>query len=108
MAGSGERRRVVHAYLTQGPCQRLREKAAGEDGANGEWCFADDVKTIVSGEASFVVKMSFQTSLIGRNDYVAYPPQCLKSAKNIFHFQKTKFALHRRKQHENLPNFMQK
>ncbi|MFA6071580.1 MAG: hypothetical protein WC810_23640, partial [Janthinobacterium sp.] len=51
------------------------------------------VKTIVSGEASFVVKMIFQTSLIGRNDYVAYPPQCASSAKNIFHFQKTNFAL---------------
>ncbi|KAB8061547.1 hypothetical protein [Janthinobacterium violaceinigrum] len=108
MAGSGERRQMVHAYLTQGACQRLREKAAGEDRANGEWRFADDVKTIVSGEASFVVKMSFQTSLIGRNDYVAYPPQCLESAKNIFHFQKIKFALCQRKQCKHHSNVSQK
>ncbi|MED5595944.1 hypothetical protein [Janthinobacterium sp. P210006] len=108
MAGSGERRRVVHAYLTQGACQQLRQGAAGKGGTNGEWHFADDVKTIVSSEASFVVKMSFQTSLIGRNDYVAYPPQCLESAKNIFHFQKIKFALYRRKQHEHHGNVSQK
>ncbi|KAB8057321.1 hypothetical protein GCN74_20760 [Janthinobacterium sp. FT14W] len=100
--------RVVHACLTQGPCQRLREGAAGDGGANGEWRFADDVKTIVSSEASFVVKMSFQTSLIGRNDYVAYPPQCLEPAKNIFHFQKTKFALCRRKQRKHRLNVSQK
>jgi hypothetical protein len=69
----------------------------GRTGRHGERCFANSVKTIVSGEASFVVKISFQTSLIGRNDYVAYAPQCASSAKNIFHFQKRNFALFRRK-----------
>ncbi|QKY09603.1 hypothetical protein [Janthinobacterium lividum] len=52
-----------------------RERTRGKNGAGGERHFADDVKTMVSGEASFVAKMSFQTSLIGGNDYVAYPPQ---------------------------------
>jgi hypothetical protein len=75
----------------------MRGKDVGRTAWHGERRFADSVKTIVSGEASFVVKISFPTSLIGRNDYVAYPPQCASSAKNIFHFQKTNFALCRRK-----------
>jgi hypothetical protein len=70
-----------------------QERARGKHGAGGERRFADNVKTMVSGEASFVVKMSFQTSLIAGNDYVAYPPQCPLPAKNIFHFQKINFAL---------------
>jgi len=53
------------------------------------------IKTMVSGVASFVVKMSFPTSLIGGNDYVANPPQCPFAAKNIFHFQSAKFTLRR-------------
>ena len=58
---------------------------------SGERSFADNVKTMVSGEANFVVKMSFQASLIGRNDYVAYSPHGPHRRENIFHFQNTKF-----------------
>jgi hypothetical protein len=78
------------------------------NGAGGERRFADSVKTMVSGEANFVVKVSFPTSLIGRNDYVAYPPQCLLSAKNIFYFQKTNFSLHRQKHCQHHANARQK
>ncbi|MGK5011587.1 hypothetical protein [Janthinobacterium sp. MDB2-8] len=83
--------------LRKGHVSHMWGKDSGKSGADGERRFADSVKTIVSGIASFVVKMSFQTSLIGRNDYVAYPPQCPLSGKNIFHFQKTNFALHHQK-----------
>ena len=58
---------------------------------SGERSFADNVQTMVSGEANFVVKMSFQTSLIGRNDYVAYSPHRPYRRENIFHLQNTKF-----------------
>ncbi|WP_152988582.1 hypothetical protein [Janthinobacterium sp. Ant5-2-1] len=74
---------------------------------SGERRFADSVKTMVSGEANFVATMSFQTSLIGRNDYVAYPPHRSVSAKNIFYFQRTKFALPRRKPHQYHANIRQ-
>ncbi|MEG0880029.1 MAG: hypothetical protein RSE46_15960 [Janthinobacterium sp.] len=80
----------------------------GENGGGGERRFADSVKTMVSGEADFVIGMSFQASLIGRNDYVAYPPQRLRFAKIISHFQKTKFALPRRKHRQHPANAQQK
>ncbi|WP_092800217.1 MULTISPECIES: hypothetical protein [unclassified Janthinobacterium] len=69
------------------PCYRKgrASKNRGMAAGRGERRFADGVKTMVSGEANFVDKMSFQASLIGRNDYVAYPPQRLKIIENIFH-----------------------
>jgi hypothetical protein len=79
----------------------------GEGGVRGERRFADSVKTMVSGEARFVIGMSFQASLIGRNDYVVYPPQRPRFAKIIFHFQKTKFALRRRKRRQHHANTQQ-
>jgi hypothetical protein len=53
---------------------------------HGERHFADSVTTIVSDAVIFPLKMSFRTSLIGGNDYVAYTPQYSLSIKNIFHF----------------------
>ncbi|WP_289904756.1 hypothetical protein [Janthinobacterium sp. SUN026] len=101
MTGSVERR-------ADGPClpdaRGMPVRRRGRMGQDGERRFADSVKTMVSGEAGFVVKMSFQTSLIGRNDYVAYPPQCSLSAKNIFHFQKENFALPRQKHRQHHAN----
>ncbi|MGK5040081.1 hypothetical protein ACQ4WQ_07050 [Janthinobacterium sp. GB1R12] len=83
MTGSDERR-------AGGPClpdaRAMPARPWRRAGRDGERRFADGIKTMVSGEASFVVKMSFQTSLIGRNDYVAYAPQCPPAAKNIFYF----------------------
>jgi hypothetical protein len=73
----------------------------------GERRFGDSVKTMVSGEASFAINMSFQASLIGRNNCVAYPPQRPRPPKNIFHFQKIKFALPHRKHPERHANARQ-
>lgn len=69
---------------------------------SGERSFADNVQTMVSGEANFVVKMSFQTSLIGRNDYVAYSPHRPHRRENIFHLQNTKFLQQRAKFQQRL------
>ncbi|MCC7684578.1 hypothetical protein [Janthinobacterium sp. FW305-128] len=55
---------MVHASLTQGPCQ---PGAKGKTGRDGERLFADAIKTMVSGEAVFALSMSFQTSLIRGN-----------------------------------------
>nr|WP_314607229.1 hypothetical protein [uncultured Janthinobacterium sp.] len=62
----------------------------GQEAGSGERRFADGVKTMVSGEAVFALSMSFRTSLIGRNDYVVYLPQCPRSAKKYFSFSKNK------------------
>ncbi|MEG2030270.1 MAG: hypothetical protein RR376_06415 [Janthinobacterium sp.] len=56
----------------------------------GERRFGDSVKTMVSGEASFAINMSFQASLIGRNNCVAYPPQRPRPPKKYFPFLKNK------------------
>ncbi|MEG0883520.1 MAG: hypothetical protein RSH52_19990 [Janthinobacterium sp.] len=63
--------------------------------------FADGVKAGVSGEAGFVVKMSFSASLICGNHYVAYPPQWPRPPENIFHFQRNKFDLPRRNKRQH-------
>ncbi|WP_215404892.1 hypothetical protein [Janthinobacterium sp. JC611] len=80
----------------------------GKSGVGGERRFADSVKTMVSGEAGFVIGMSFPASLIGRNDYVAYAPQRPRCARIIFRFQKTKFALPRRNHRQYPANAQQK
>ncbi|WP_290599765.1 hypothetical protein [Janthinobacterium sp.] len=94
MAGSGKRK-------ARGPCPAIARAVPAQDRekppSGGERRFADGVKTMVSGEANFVVKMSFPTSLIGGNDYVANPPHWPLAAKNIFHLQNKKFPLRREK-----------
>ncbi|WP_139143846.1 MULTISPECIES: hypothetical protein [unclassified Janthinobacterium] len=78
---------MVHASLTQGPCQ---PGAEGKTGRDGERLFADAIKTMVSGEAVFALSMSFQTSLIRGNLLRRLSTTSRRSRKNIFPFVKNK------------------